>query len=113
MNHPEDDLQKLCVDYLTLLKIPFHHSPNGGKRNLKEAARFKRLGVSPGFPDLIIFLSGKRVVFVELKSSSGGRVSESQKDWMRVLLGLGYEWVLCWDFDVFKNTIDRLIQVEK
>lgn len=33
-----------------------HHSPNGGSRHPVEAAKFKRMGVKAGYPDLILIL---------------------------------------------------------
>lgn len=54
-NHPEDDLQMACCQWYDLQwggrringeKIGrlLHHSPNGGKRSAREAARFKAMG---------------------------------------------------------------------
>ena len=31
-----------------------YHTPNGGYRNVAEAAHFKRMGVRPGVPDLFL-----------------------------------------------------------
>lgn len=33
-----------------------HHSPNGGKRNIIEAKKFKDMGTQAGFPDLFLFV---------------------------------------------------------
>ena len=46
------------------------HTPNGGKRNAREAARLKAMGVKPGVPDVFVAIprgehSG---LFVELKA---------------------------------------------
>ena len=59
LNNPisEDHLQMLiikwsafhpiCRDYLI-------HVPNGGRRDIREAAKFKRMGVKAGVPDLVL-----------------------------------------------------------
>src|SRR5690348_2099081 len=50
----EQEEQFVAVAWLKRMGIPHHHSPNGGSRDIREASKFKRLGVSPGFPDLFI-----------------------------------------------------------
>lgn len=52
--------------------------PNGGQRNIIEAANFKRQGVKAGIPDILICHQG-RVVGLELKAQ-GGALSDSQKN---------------------------------
>jgi hypothetical protein len=49
-----------------------HHSPNGGKRNIIEAARLKRMGVLPGFPDIMVMGPLASVWFIEVKAEKGG-----------------------------------------
>ena len=50
-----------------------HHSPNGGKRNAREAAKFKRMGTRSGFPDLFLAYPNKQYagLFIELKAEGG------------------------------------------
>ena len=55
MRHPEDDLQAAVAELLDMLGWLYCHVPNGGKRNLREAARLKRMGVKAGIPDVLIF----------------------------------------------------------
>lgn len=52
------------------------HVPNGGNRSAQEAAKFKRMGVLAGYPDLIIH-GPKVFALVELKTAKGSR-SEKQ-----------------------------------
>lgn len=52
------------------------HTPNGGSRNVREAANLKRQGVKAGIPDILILWSGK-LFGLELKSQAG-RISDSQ-----------------------------------
>lgn len=70
--HPEDDLQIAVKEFLDValpVDAVFHHSPNGGWRKKREAARFKRMGVKPGWPDCTIIWQG-RAYFIELKIGS-------------------------------------------
>lgn len=82
MLHKEDDLQKACVTWFRLQypepKYLIHHSPNGGKRNAREAGRLKAQGVRAGFPDLII-LSEYDFICIEMKSEKG-TLSDNQKE---------------------------------
>ena len=54
MNHVEDDEQIVVADYLNLMGFCWWHTPNGGKRNAREATRMKRMGVKAGVSDVII-----------------------------------------------------------
>lgn len=46
--------------------------------------------VPKGFPDLLVVLPGRRVLFVETKALEG-RVSPLQRIWLDKLLALGHE----------------------
>jgi len=56
------------------------HVPNGGKRGIVEAVKFKRMGVKAGVPD-VIALAGGKVHALELKAP-GGRLSPAQRQTM-------------------------------
>lgn len=78
------------------LKLLFH-VPNGGKRNAREAARFKEAGVKPGVPDLFLPIAsnGYHGLFIELKRTKGAVVSPAQERWLHDLAGQGYAAVVC------------------
>ena len=63
------------------------HVPNGGKRGIKEAVNFKRMGVTPGVPDLVMMLPAgehTRVYTMEFKAP-GKKLSEKQTEcWERL-----------------------------
>lgn len=54
----------------------------------------KRMGLAPGFPDLIVLARNKsgthEVLFIEMKRQKGGRVSPEQKEWIQKLDNDGY-----------------------
>jgi hypothetical protein len=62
------------------------HSPNGGARNAQEGAKFKRMGVKPGVPDIVLPMPRKSYhgLVIELKRVDGsiGDLSDSQNDWL-------------------------------
>lgn len=68
------------------------HVPNEGRRSMPTAVRLKREGLKRGVPD--IFLPVPRGIyhglFIELKSQSGGRRSNEQKEWIQFLRSQGY-----------------------
>ena len=71
--------------------------PNGGRRGVREAVSLRRQGVQPGIPDLV--LPGPdarwRCLAIELKRSKGGRVSEEQEAWHRLLRSCGWQVLVC------------------
>ena len=70
--------------------------PNGGSRNLREAARLKAQGVLAGVSDLVILLPHK-VYFVELKNPNGkGRQSPAQRAFEEKVRSMGHEYQI-WD----------------
>lgn len=73
------------------------HVPNGGRRNVPEALRLKRMGVQKGFPDYVLFvaINGWHGLAVEMKRPAlpgveRGRVQASQSDWLVRLAAQGY-----------------------
>lgn len=113
--HAEDDLQMQCVRWFQLQFPQFsrllHHSPNGGKRNAREGARFKQMGTQAGFPDLILLVAanGYHALMLELKTRTG-RQQDSQKDYQKRVEEQGYRYVVIRSFDQFRETIkDYLI----
>lgn len=113
--HAEDDLQMQCVRWFQLqfpqLSRLLHHSPNGGKRNAREGARFKQMGTQAGFPDLILLVAaqGYHALLLELKTRTG-RQQDSQKDYQKRVEEQGYRYVVIRSFDQFRETIkDYLI----
>ena len=97
---------KLAV-WLTKKGIRFTASANGGQRNLLEALKFKRMGVSPGFPDIEIPLpiAPYHGCYIELKRQKGGKLSENQVDWLKYLTEKGYYAVCCRGFDEAKEIV--------
>jgi len=57
-------------------------------------ASLKRDGLTPGFPDLILFAKGGRVGFIEVKVE-GGKQSASQVECQRWLTEFGHRYAVC------------------
>ena len=75
--------------------------PNGGYRNIVTAMKLKSEGVRSGIPDLMLAVprNGKHGLFVEMKKSKGGRVSDSQHSVIADLLDAGYAVTVCHGFE--------------
>jgi len=88
----EDQEQIALVKWLNFYHIPFYHIPNGGTRNLREGRKFKLMGVQSGVPDICIPEGRKGYfgMYIELKRSKGGIISENQSLWMEKLAKLNH-----------------------
>ena len=71
----------------------------------------KMSGVRPGVPDMIIILPTKKLLFVEMKRSIGGRTSPEQIKWIKELNNCeGVIAVEAHGFEEAKNIIDHLLK---
>ena len=78
--------------------------PNGGSRNAVEALKLRDTGTLAGVSDLHIILPNGRFLFAEAKII-GGRQSDSQKDFEQRVKFLGFEYIIFYDLEEFKNMI--------
>mgnify|MGYP006344922537 FL=1 len=118
MRHIEDDNQAMVMQWARMARFGedrvsdyLHHSPNGGKRDVREAARLKNQGVMAGFPDLFLFVSRKGFhgLFIEMKSRQG-RVSSNQTAVMQRLTEQGFKCVVCNSFEAAKQEITEYLE---
>lgn len=93
------------IDYRLLFAIP-----NGSDKSPAQAAKFKREGLRPGVPDLLLALprNGKAGLFIEMKRI-GGRVKpgSEQDQYIQLLRAVGYEAVECAGADEAIAVIER------
>lgn len=67
---PEEQIHKAVIQHLQqrgVQGLVYWHTPNGGKRNKREAGKFKAMGVRAGVSDLIL-LHNSRMYALELKA---------------------------------------------
>jgi hypothetical protein len=88
----EEHEQTIFVVWLKKQGFWVSASANGGSRNLFEAMKLKRMGVSAGFPDIFVPLPTPKYhgFFCEMKRLKGGKVSEAQLEWLQYLRDKGY-----------------------
>jgi len=79
----EDGIHIAVCEHLRLRAKPdvlWLHPANGGLRNPREGARFRRMGVLAGASDLLLWHQGNAFA-LELKAP-GGRLSEAQLEFL-------------------------------
>ncbi len=109
----EYDQIRLAV-WLDKNNIPFYAIPNGGKRNYFEAVKLKRCGVKAGVPDICVTVPSKKGhhgLYIELKRVSGGVVSDSQKEWQRILRENGYCCEIAKGFEEAKIVVKNYMEL--
>lgn len=115
IRHDEDALQMQCVAWFRFqwprLARLLHHSPNGGLRNIREAARFKQMGTQAGFPDLVLLVPSKGYhgLFIEMKTKTG-RQSDAQKDYQKQVESEGYRYVVIRSLTDFMATVNDYLR---
>ena len=107
----EDEATIAVVEYCTLRGVPVAHVPNEGKRSPQQGAKLKRMGLSPGFPDLVIPIprGNYHGLFVEMKVGNNKTTAE-QKKWLTELSKRGYAATACWGVDEAINTVNAYIR---
>lgn len=124
MKHLEENLQAACVKWFRIQYPQYDgllfHVPNGGRRNLKEAARLKAEGVTPGVADLLLLVPQWYTTWrgyegclyaglcIEMKTPKG-RQSPEQKEWQYKVEGMGYKYAVCHSLDEFMDTINNYL----
>ena len=92
------------------LKMLFH-IPNGGGRNISEAANLKRMGVKSGVPDLFLPypVGDWHGLWIELKTERG-RVMGAQLEWIEYLRSQGYAAYVCRGAEQAINCLEEYLK---
>lgn len=113
--HGEDDLLRACATWFRLAyprSLGFH-VPNGGKRDAREGARFKGMGVLPGIPDWFIDdpRGGYHGARIELKVGKNKPTADQQAR-LDYYTAHGYYVAVVWGFDEFREAVERYMGME-
>jgi hypothetical protein len=98
-------------------------TPNGGKRNAREAARLKEEGVLAGVADLQLAVIGREAgvingvlaryvrsgLFIELKSGPG-KQTPAQIAFEQAVTAQGYQYSVCRTLEEFMNVINTYLK---
>jgi VRR-NUC domain len=85
----EDADTKILHQWLQLRDYWHAHIPNEDP-DPKQRARGKAMGVSPGFPDMMILLKNGRTMFIELKRLGAPGARTNQEAWLAQLAAAGH-----------------------
>ena len=93
------------------LQLMFH-VPNGGSRDVREAHNLKMQGVKAGVPDICLPIPRGQYhgMFIEMKKSKGGVVSQEQKGWLMRLNEQGYKAIVAHGFEEAKTAIEKYLR---
>ena len=99
----EHDEQVTVIQYCDVKKITVFAVPNGAhlsggiKSRARQMNSLKAEGLRSGILDLMIPIAsnGYHGMFIEMKRQEGGKVSEEQKAWIKLLNENGYRAVVC------------------
>ena len=102
MKHKEEDEQMALFEWAEYAKCKYpelkymFHTPNGGKRDIAEAVRFKKMGVKSGVPDIFLPCArgGYHGLWIEMKSSRG-KITENQNEFISAMKEAGYKCKIC------------------
>ena len=104
----EDNFQKSVARYLDAKGVLWFHCPNGGSRNIAEAAKLKAMGVKPGIPDILVlekrhFYSG---LAIELKVGKN-KCTDHQEEMQRHFFARNWRVIVCYSLDHAIQEIDN------
>jgi hypothetical protein len=105
VKHEEEKIQEAIITAIRYLypKSIIAAVPNGGKRNVMEAVRFKRQGVLAGFAD-IIFLHKGECLFFEVKAGKG-KQTDNQLAFEKNVKEQGFKYYLVKSVEEVLNII--------
>lgn len=111
----EDQEQTRLATWLTKQGIKFYAIPNGGKRNMLEAIKFKRCGVQSGVPDVCIPIPAGSYhgLYIELKRVKGGKLGDNQIYWLEFLRNHGYYAEVAHGFEESKEIVTHYLSLMK
>lgn len=117
--HIEDDHQASYFKWVRLMEKadPRYYNiiaiPNGGRRDVREAARMKAGGVKAGVSDIFVSVpcGGFHGLWIELKrpkvkNQSAPVVSAEQKAWQAAQGELGYAVSVCYGWEQAKTVTE-------
>lgn len=83
------------------------HTPNGGYRDAREGAKFKRMGTKAGVPDISLMFPSKSLhgLFIELKRGAN-KLTKSQEVMIKHLREAGYRVEICYSWEEAIKAVD-------
>jgi hypothetical protein len=96
--------------------LRWFHPPNGGRRNPIEGAKFRRMGVKAGTPDIVMPISrkGRHGLVIELKRVDGvpSDLSSEQKSWLDWFAAHNWQTHVAFGFEQAKKFTEEYLDGE-
>lgn len=91
-----------------------YHIPNEGKRSRITGRRMVAEGLKKGVPDICLPVArgGSHGLYIELKRTKDWKITQEQENWMRDLMGQGYEVALCIGWEKAADVILNYLRQE-
>lgn len=86
-----------------------NESQIGGRAGIIRGAKLKAIGQSKGFPDYLLIVNGK-LIAIEMKRQTGGRLSPEQKDWINALDACSIGTYVCHGAKQAIETVQSLLK---
>lgn len=113
----EEQEQRTLAEWLDWHGVVWLHPPNEGKRSRIGGGMLKRIGLSPGAPDILILQPPPDLsyagVAIEMKrrgreSEKDGGVTPEQRVWLERLRGIGWKAFVSYGADHAIAILDKL-----
>jgi len=113
----EEEEQATLVEWMEYQGVKFTAIPNSTfTKSWKQKKKNTEQGLRAGFPDLVVIIpkdkskTGKNeLIFIEMKRTKGGAVSESQKEWIEALTECDQEVFICKGFDEAEEVLSQYL----
>lgn len=109
MKHHEDMAQIALIHWVRTMALRYpllelvYHTPNGGYRDPRTAAKFRALGVKAGIWDIFVPLPAPGL-WVEMKAGKN-RLTPDQAKWRDRLEPFGYRFEVAYDWPTAARAI--------
>lgn len=89
-----------------------YHVPNEGKRSRATGGRMRAEGLKAGVPDICLPVPRGEFhgLYIELKRTQGGKVTENQAGWIADLQKQGYCAVVCEGWEAAAAVIEKYLR---
>jgi hypothetical protein len=106
----EDNFQKAVARYLDAKGVLWFHCPNGGHRNVAEAAKLKAMGAKAGIPDILILEPRKNCYgfAIELKVGKN-KCTDHQNEMRRHFIAHNWHVLVSYSLDQVIYEIDKYL----
>lgn len=111
MKHTETQIHIAIVHWIKTVSpsTVFWHTPNGGLRSKREAAKLRAMGTLPGVPDLILICEppGPCLAFLEIKAP-GAYLSFEQRSFRHAVEGMGAPYWVVRSIDEVRSAFKKM-----